>query len=76
LSSEDELRGAIDDISDGKSYTDFSKLAGCYQEEKKVAFLELDFPFQQGKWILVAFTTKKMKKLCIGVTMSVRENQQ
>jgi hypothetical protein len=26
------------------------------------AFLEMDFSFQQGKWILVAFSTKKIEK--------------
>jgi hypothetical protein len=50
-------------------------LAHHYQEEKQDAFLDLDFPFQQGKWISVAFATKKIKKQYIGVIVSVSKGE-
>jgi hypothetical protein len=49
-------------MSDDKSYTNFSELMCCCQEEEQVEFLEWDLSFQQGKWILVALATVKMKK--------------
>jgi hypothetical protein len=70
-SSEDELCGASDDISDEKSYTCINKLAQHYQEEKQNAFLEMNLPFQQEKWwILVTSATNELKKHYTGVTAS------
>jgi hypothetical protein len=60
LSFEDDLCGASDDISDDKSYRNFNELACHSQEEKPDAFLELDFPFHKGNWILVASAMKKI----------------
>jgi hypothetical protein len=37
------------------------------------AFLETDVPFQSGKWILVAFATKKTRKHYVGVITSMNE---
>jgi hypothetical protein len=34
---------------------------------KQDAFLELDFSFQQGKWILIAFATEKIQEHYTGV---------
>lgn len=65
--TEDEFCGAFDNISDDRCYTDFNALVCHYQEEKQAAFLELDFSFQQGKWILIAFATKKIEKHYTGV---------
>jgi hypothetical protein len=44
------------------------------QEEAMAdAFLETDFPFQSGKWVLVAFAAKKTKKHNVGVITSMNE---
>lgn len=58
-----------------KIHTNLNKLAGRYQDGKQDAFLELNFPFQQGNWILVDFATIKIKKHFIGVILSVTEGE-
>jgi hypothetical protein len=37
------------------------------------AILKADFPFWSGKWVLVAFITKKTKKYYVGVITSMSE---
>jgi hypothetical protein len=37
------------------------------------AILKVDFPFWSGKWVLVAFITKKIKKYYVGVITSMSE---
>jgi hypothetical protein len=63
-SSENKLCGSFDE-----SHTNFNELACHYQEQKQDVFLELDFPFPQEKWILVAFATRKIKNHYIGVSV-------
>jgi hypothetical protein len=36
----------------------------------------MDFPFQQGEWILVVFATNKTKKYSIGVTVFVNKGNE
>jgi hypothetical protein len=59
---------------DDESYTIFSELSHHFLREKKQTF-SLN-RFQQGKWILVGFATKRTKKSYTGVIVSVRENQE
>jgi hypothetical protein len=75
-SFEDELCGAVDDISDDKNYTNFNEFTSRYQGEKEDYFLEMDFPFQEGKRILVALATNKTKKYYMGVIVSVNKGER
>lgn len=47
-----------------------------YQGEKEDYFLEMDFSFQQGEWILVVFVTNKTKKYSIGVTVIMNKGER
>jgi hypothetical protein len=42
-----------------KIHTSLKELSGRYQDGKQDAFIELNFPFQQGNWILLHFATNK-----------------
>jgi nitrogen fixation protein FixH len=71
-SSEDELCSAFDD----KSNTNFDEFASRYQRGKEDYFLEMDFPLQQGEWILVVSATNKTKKCYKGVTVFVHKGER
>jgi predicted protein tyrosine phosphatase len=62
-SSENELCGAFDDILDDESYTNLSELVHRYHVEKQYDFLQMDFPSQHGKCILVAIHITVSKKV-------------
>lgn len=72
---EEELCVAFDDMSDDKSYTNFSELTCCCQEEKQVDFLECDF-FPARK---VDFSSSCYKEneatFCVDVFVSVSKEE-
>jgi hypothetical protein len=56
LGSEDKLRGAFDDISNDKGYTNFKELEHYYLDEEQSTFLS------SKKWIFVDSATKTKRR--------------
>jgi hypothetical protein len=79
-SSNEDFCDSFHDFSDDASnisINEFGPLRRLLGEEQEAAmadaFLEIDIPFKSGKWILVAFATKKTKKHYVGVITSMNE---
>ena len=62
--------------SDDESIVSFQELARRYEEEElQELFLDSTQPLEIGKWVLVAFATKKTKKHYIGVIQSLNTEE-